>query len=173
MISEHRFTAARLSAYRDDDLPDDEHRRVRTHLRGCRPCRETLDEMAMFASRLRTSSTPPPAGLAERVIAHLDAESPAIQLRVVDEDTSRAPRHPSRPVATVAAQWSVTRGHLRTTLPLAILVGIAITLLKDLGPLLADGLTTQNCVVCGLNFVLSFVLMNVGIMLASSRRHTG
>lgn len=119
-----------------------------------------------MTSRLRISRTPPPDGLAERVIAHLDAESAAARLHVVDDaEQASAPR-----TAALAASWGAAREQLRRTLPLAILVGLAITLLKDLGPLLEDGLTTQNCIVCGVNFVLAFVVLNAGIMLTVSRR---
>lgn len=169
MISEHRFAATRLSAYQDGALPDAEQRRVRAHLPACRSCREALVDLAAVTSRLRVASTPPPDGLAERVIAHLDAESPAARLRVVDG----ADAAPASQTVALAARLTIAREHLRWTLPLALLVGLAITLLKDLRPLLADGLTTQNCVVCGMNFVLAFVLLNAGVMLAYVRRQPG
>lgn len=169
MISEHRFVATRLSAYQDGALPDAELRRVRAHLPGCRRCRDELDELAAMTSRLRVSSTAPPDGLAARVIAHLDAESAAPRLSVVDDPVDlSAPRS-----AALAACWVIAREHLSRTLPLAFLVGLAVTLLKDLQPLLADGFTTQNCVICGLNFVLAFVLLNTGIMLAYARSQPG
>ncbi|MEJ7796866.1 MAG: zf-HC2 domain-containing protein [Solirubrobacteraceae bacterium] len=169
MISEHRFAAARLSAYQDGALPDAELRRVRAHLPGCRRCRDELDELAAMTSRLRVSNAAPPEGLADRVIAHLDAERAAPRLSIVEDPVDApVPRAMAR-----AARWAIAREHLSRTLPLAFLVGLAVTLLKDLQPLLADGFTTQNCAVCGLNFVLAFVLLNAGIMLAYARRQPG
>lgn len=169
MISEHRFAAARLSAYQDGALPDAELRRMRAHLPDCRHCRAELDELAAMASRLRMSSTAPPDGLADRVIAHLDTESATPRLSIVDDPVDLpAPR-----ATALTTRWLIAREHLSRTLPLAFLVGLAVTLLKDLGPLVADGLTTQNCAVCGLNFVLAFVLLNAGIMLAYARRQPG
>jgi len=169
MISEHRFVTNRLSAYQDGALPDAELRRVRAHLPSCRRCCNELDELAAMTSRLRVSSTAPPDGLADRVIAHIDAESAAPRLSIVDDAVDLpAPR-----ATALATCWPIAREHLSRTLPLAFLVGLAVTLLKDLQPLLADGFTTQNCAVCGLNFVLAFVLLNAGIMLAYARRQPG
>jgi len=166
VIGEHRFASTRLCSYRDQALPMGAERRVRAHLSDCPRCRESLVELTAFAVLLRTSKAPAPEGLADRVIAHLDAaESTAARLSVVacpaDTAASRS--------AAVAAAWSFVRGHLRRTLVLAFLTGLAITLIKDLGTLVGEGVTVETCAVCGANFIAAFALLNVGLLLARPR----
>ncbi len=166
MIAEHRFASGRLCAYRDGMLPEGEADRLRDHLARCEDCRASLAELTALAGRLRAFHQPAPDGLADRVIAYLDAESEAARLSVVSPAGDESPARPG--AATVA--WRVARAHLRRTLPLALLIGALITLFKDLGALLADGLTLQTCTVCGANFVAAFVVLNLGLLLALPRR---
>lgn len=166
MTPDHRFASARLCSYRDGALPGSESRRVQGHLARCEECRTSLAELTVLAGRLRASSAPVPDGLAERVIAHLDAQSSAARLSVVASAAEAvAPRR-----AGAAAVWGVARAHLTRTLPLALVIGLLVTLLKDLGALLADGFTFETCVVCGANFVLAFVVLNLGLLLAVPRQ---
>lgn len=164
MISEHRFASTRLCAYRDGVLPDGEARRVRDHLVGCDACRGSLADLTAMAARLRASNTPAPEGLADRVIGYLDAQSAAARLSVVSSASDGV--RPDR----VAAAWQVAREQLRRTLPLAFVIGLLITLLKDLGSLLAEGLTLETCTICGANFVVAFAVLNLGLLLALPRR---
>lgn len=164
MMPAHRFASTRLWAYRDGMLPDGEARRVRDHLAGCLECRESLAGLTAVAMRVRSSKPPAPDGLAERVIAHLDAQSAAARLSAVScaaDDVVRG-RRSSR--AAVARR--VAREQLPRTLPLAFVIGLLVTLLKDLGALLADGLTLQTCAICGANFVVAFAVLNLGLVLA-------
>lgn len=158
MISEHRFASTRLCAYRDGALPDGEARRVRDHLVDCDACRGSLAELTAMTTCLRASNAPAPDGLADRVIAYLDAQSAAARLSVVSSASDGV-----RP-GTAAAAWQVARGHLRRTLPLAFVIGLLITLLKDLGALLAEGLTLETCTICGANFVVAFAVLNLGLL---------
>lgn len=164
MISEHRFASTRLCAYRDGALPDGEARRMRDHLVGCEACRGSLAELTAMATRLRAANTPAPDGLADRVIAYLDAQSAAARLSVVSSASDGV--RPDR----AAVAWQVAREHLRRTLPLAFVIGLLITLLKDLGALLAEGLTLETCTICGANFVVAFAVLNLGLLLALPRR---
>ena len=164
MISDHRFASTRLCAYRDDALPDGEARVVHDHLARCAECRGSLAELTAMATHLRASTAPAPEGLAERVIAYLDAESAAARLSVISADSDH--RRPGR----AALAWQVTRQHLWRTLPLAFVIGLLITLLKDLGALLAEGLTLETCTICGANFVVAFVVLNLGLLLALPQR---
>lgn len=160
MISDHRFSSTRLCAYRDGALPDGEARRVHDHLARCLQCRGSLTELTAMATHLRAANAPAPDGLAERVIAYLDAESAAARLSVISSATDVV--RPGR----AAAAWDITRRHLRHTLPLAFVVGLLVTLLKDLGSLLAEGFTLETCAICGANFVVAFAVLNLGLLLA-------
>lgn len=168
MIRDHRFASARLSAYRDGALPAADARRVHDHLGGCGECRGSLDELTAIATRLRGSTAPAPDGLAERVIAYLDAESAAPRLSVVPATSGDLVA--GRRTSAAAAGWAVARQHLRRTMPLAFVIGLLITLLKDLGALLAEGLTLETCFICGANFVVAFVVLNIGLLLALGQR---
>jgi len=169
MISEHRFASNRLCAYRDGVLPEGAAHRLCDHLARCEDCRGALAELTALASRLRAFNAPAPDGLAERVIAYLDAESAAARLSIVSPAGDDLPSRPG--AATVALR--VARAHLRRTLPLALLIGVLITVIKDLGALLADGLTLETCTVCGANFVAAFVVLNIGLLLAlPQQRHS-
>lgn len=164
MISDHRFSSTRLCAYRDAALPCAEARRVHDHLARCVECRRSLNELTTMATHLRAPGAPAPEGLADRVIAHLDAESAATRLSVVSPASAEA-----RSSRTAVAR-RVARRHLRRTLPLAVVIGLLITLLKDLGALLAEGLTLETCAVCGANFVVAFLVLNLGLLLALPQR---
>lgn len=167
MISEHRFSSTRLCAYRDGALPDGDARRVRDHLVGCDACRGSLAQLTAMATRLRASNAPAPDGLADRVIAYLDAQSAAARMSVASPACDGVGSARS---GRAAVGWQVTRAHLRHTLPLAFVAGLLITLLKDLGALLAEGLTLETCTICGTNFVVAFAVLNLGLLLALPRR---
>lgn len=168
MISEHRFVSTRLCAYRDGVLSDGDARRVRDHLARCEACRGAAAELTAMATRLRASNVPAPDGLAERVIAHLDEQSAAARLTVVSSASDDVARGRRSSRAAVAA--GVAREHLRRTLPLAFVIGLLITLLKDLGALLAEGLTLETCAICGANFIVAFAVLNIGLLLALPQR---
>lgn len=165
MSAEHHFASTRLCDYRDSALPDDEDHRVREHLRECVACRGSLEELTVLGGQLRSISSAAPDGLAERVIAHLDARSTSPRLKIVAADTDPV----SAPKAPVVAAWGFAREHLRRTLVLSFIIGVAITLLKDLATLLAEGVTVETCMVCGANFVAAFALLNVWLLLARPR----
>jgi len=154
-----------LPAYREQALPADQDARVRAHLRDCADCRASLAQLIELASDLRALRSRAPDGLAERVIAHLDADSASARLSVVT--TAGDEPAPRTPAATRA--WTIAREQLPRTLALSFVVGVAITLLKDLGTLLSDGITVQTCAVCGANFVAAFALLNVWLLLARPR----
>lgn len=172
MTAEHRFASSRLFDYRDHALPDAEQRRVGEHLCGCADCRESLVLLTVLAQQLRDARSPAPEGLADRVIAHLDTAPTTGRLSVVTtRGDSGAPR-----VARVAAARGFMRAHLRRTLAFTFAIGLAVTLVKDLGTVLDEGFTLQTCAVCGANFVAAFVALNIGLLIAlrSNRaRHPG
>lgn len=165
MTVEHRFASQLLRAYHEQTLPADEDARVREHLHDCAECRAALARLTELAGDLRALRTRAPDGLADRVIARLDAESRAARLSVVSTALDQpAPRMPAASTA-----WVIARQRLPQTLALSFVIGVAITLLKDLGTLLSDGITVQTCAVCGANFVAAFVLLNVWLLVARRR----
>ena len=165
MTVEHRCISQALDAYREHTLPADEDARVRAHLRDCAQCRASLAHLIELAGKLRARCSGAPDGLAERVIARLDAERASTRLSIVT-----TPRDEPAPRTTVATRaWAIARQQLPRTLVLSFVVGVAITLLKDLGTLLSDGITAQTCAVCGANFVAAFALLNAWLLLTLPR----
>jgi hypothetical protein len=61
------------------------------------------------------------------------------------------------------------QGHnLRRTVPIALVVGVILTLINQSGVLFAGGATTVTWVRCALNFVVPFLVSNAGLL--SGRR---
>ena len=56
------------------------------------------------------------------------------------------------------------RKHLRRTLKTGLIVGVILTLINQSGVLLDGAATTATYVRCGLNFVVPFVVSNVGLL---------
>jgi hypothetical protein len=61
--------------------------------------------------------------------------------------------------------------HLRRTLRIALVVGIVLTSINDLDVIVAGDATAFTWIKCGLNFVVPFVVSNLGLL--SARRSSG
>lgn len=164
----HRFAAARLCAFRAGGLTGHERARVQGHLRGCARCRAALAALADGGRELRSLRTEAPDGLAERIIARLDAEARDTRLSVV---TPAPPAPARRRAAALLASRHLQCAQMRFTLPIALVVGLAITAVKDLGTLTGGDVDIATaCVVCGMNVVVPFALLHLGLLLASRSR---
>ena len=65
-------------------------------------------------------------------------------------------------------EYCAQRRHLRRTVPIAVVVGIILTLINQ-GSVIADGhATAATWVRCALNFVVPFLVSNAGLV---SARH--
>jgi hypothetical protein len=60
------------------------------------------------------------------------------------------------------------REHLRRTLRIALVVGVVLTAINQLDVILRGDATTATWIKCGLNFVVPFVVSNLGLL--SGRR---
>jgi len=162
---EHRFASQSLRAYHEQTLPADADARVRQHLHDCARCRAELTALTELARDLRALRTQVPDGLAERVIARLDAERDSARLSVIATTVDE----PAPPMPAALRAWVIARQRLPQTLALTFVIGVAITLLKDLGTLLTEGITVQTCAVCGANFIAAFALLNAWLLIARPR----
>ena len=63
------------------------------------------------------------------------------------------------------------REHLRRTVRIALVVGIVLTTINQLDVILRGHATELTWVKCGLNFVVPFVVSNLGLL--SGRRSAG
>lgn len=67
-----------------------------------------------------------------------------------------------------AVAYCGRRQHLRRTLRIALIVGVILTVINQLGPLL-DGPSAATLARCGLNFVVPFVVSNLGLLSGRAR----
>ena len=56
------------------------------------------------------------------------------------------------------------RAHLRRTVRIALVVGVVLTTINQLDVILAGDATAVTWVKCGLNFVVPFVVSNLGLL---------
>jgi hypothetical protein len=71
-------------------------------------------------------------------------------------------------IAREACALCLQRRNLRRTLPIALVVGVVLTLINQGGVLAAGHATTGTWVRCALNFVVPFLVSNAGLL--SGRR---
>jgi hypothetical protein len=67
-----------------------------------------------------------------------------------------------------ACAYCVQRRHLRRTVPIAIVVGIILTLINQGSVITAGHATAATWVRCALNFIVPFLVSNAGLL--SARR---
>jgi hypothetical protein len=74
-----------------------------------------------------------------------------------------------------ALGYCARREHLRRTLRIALVVGIVLTAINQLDVILGGDATVATFVKCGLNFVVPFIVSNLGLLSGrtSSSQPTG
>jgi SOS response regulatory protein OraA/RecX len=63
-----------------------------------------------------------------------------------------------------ALRYSLQRRHLRRTVRIALVVGVVLTAINQLDVIVSGDATTTTWVKCGLNFVVPFVVSNLGLL---------
>jgi hypothetical protein len=63
-----------------------------------------------------------------------------------------------------ALRYCLQRQHLRRTVRIALVVGVALTAINQLDVILSGDATTTTWVKCGLNFLVPFVVSNLGLL---------
>jgi anti-sigma factor RsiW len=179
-----------LSRYLDGDLTQQERTAVEVHLDDCPDCRGLLESLRNAVQALRSMGANAKLGLADSVIATLRAQgysrkevpspspghSGSRALTVVPdlgpdaiEPASAHSRLRSawRRVPRAVLDYCLRRPQLRLTLPLGLSVGIALSLINK-GYMIFNGrIDVEMCAVCALDFVIPFVALNVGLLLAA------
>jgi hypothetical protein len=83
-------------------------------------------------------------------------------------------QHPAAPTRRErladAISYCGKRAHLRRTLRIALVVGIVLTAINQLDVLVSGDAGTATFIKCGLNFVVPFVVSNLGLLSGRSRR---
>ena len=69
-----------------------------------------------------------------------------------------------------AFRYCARRDHLRRTVRIAFVVGLVLTAINQLDVILAGDSTAATWVKCGLNFVVPFVVSNLGLLSGRAAR---
>ncbi|HEX4734971.1 MAG TPA: nitrate/nitrite transporter NrtS [Thermoleophilaceae bacterium] len=75
----------------------------------------------------------------------------------------------SRAAVREAVAYCRRREHLRRTVRIALVVGLVLTAINQLDVILSGDATTATWVKCGLNFVVPFVVSNLGLLSGRQR----
>jgi anti-sigma factor RsiW len=173
-----------LSRYLDGELAPSERRRLNTHLGDCPDCRRVLDSLAHTRDGLASLPAEPRADLADSIIAALRLEAPAQD--AVTKRASRAWGSPAlRLVGDGARQsngnrayigrrlrlrpalgYCLRRAQLRLTVPMALLVGSVLSVINQGDMIFTGRLSVGMCVTCAMNFLVPFVALNIGLVMA-------
>jgi hypothetical protein len=119
-----------------------------------------------------------PSGVADSVIAALRAEGPPEssasnrqpELTVVRgtgvRDTARSPLPRG---ARAAVRFCLARPQLRITLPIALVAGVVLIMINMGGQLVSGRFDLGMCGMCTADFIVPFVVLNVGLLAALYR----
>jgi predicted anti-sigma-YlaC factor YlaD len=179
-----------LSRYLDGELGQSARVALEAHLSGCSDCRGFLESLTSTVEALRSMRPSPRPGLAESVVAALrtTSSSPSVApelsarqsdlptLTVVPNLGSRGIEHasggaethaPRRRIARALIRYCMRRPQLRLTLPLALLAGVALSLINQ-GYMIFNGrVDVGMCAICALDFLIPFLALNAGLLLAT------
>jgi anti-sigma factor RsiW len=179
-----------LSRYLDGELERDEHLSIEAHLRGCSDCRGSLESLRSAVEGLQSMRGTATNRIADSVIAALREESPdqdgrpvlssssprSLTLTVVPDraaDTGEPPNagqsasSPGARIPRALLAYCLRRPQLRLTLPLGLAVGIALSLINKGYMIFSGNVDVEMCAVCALDFVIPFLALNVGSVLAT------
>jgi anti-sigma factor RsiW len=155
-----------LSRYLDDDLAPSEREGLEGHVGACIPCQRFLRSLSQTIGGLRSLGMSAPAALPDTIIAATTSEVGAARPAVVGGECGRAPISWRRGVRG-ALRYCMQRSQLRLTVPIALIVGAALTVVNQGGMLLDGQIDLGMCAICGADFVVPFVAMNLVLLTAA------
>lgn len=74
------------------------------------------------------------------------------------------------PRAREALRYCLQRRHLRRTVRIALVVGIVLTAINQLDVIVSGDTTTTTWIKCALNFLVPFVVSNLGLLSGRAMR---
>jgi anti-sigma factor RsiW len=176
----HARAQARLSGYLDDALPARQRSRLERHIRVCGECRRAVASVPNTLRMLRSLKIDTPPGLIDGVLSRLGeaaTSTPPHSAQGDHETQSRANPQPaprgSRTSALAARArdvlvYCLTPAYLRRSIPIAVVIGVALTAIYQLGDFVTGRADAGAYFMCACNFVVPFVLVSVGLVIARS-----
>lgn len=79
-------------------------------------------------------------------------------------ERSNFPRSLAASHVVAACAYCARPNHVRRTLKIALVVGVILTLINQSGVIFAGHATTVTWVRCGLNFLVPFLVSNLGLL---------
>jgi hypothetical protein len=69
-----------------------------------------------------------------------------------------------------ALRYCLERRHLRRTVRIALVVGVVLTAINQLDVIARGDATATTWIKCGMNFIVPFVVSNLGLLSGRARR---
>jgi hypothetical protein len=162
-----------FSLYIDGELPLAQRRALEAHVRDCAQCQRLQLSLKHTVEGLGSLGARAPTGIADSVIAALRSDrSPAAprpdqhsELTVVTPSDAPPHRDTWQDRARAALAFCCQRRQLRATLPLAVLVGVVLTVVNQGGMLFHGEVDVGMCAMCASDFVVPFVALNVALLM--------
>jgi hypothetical protein len=127
-----------------------------------------LRSIATTVRALGMLRSPSSAGLADAIISTLRAGESGHSATEPLTVEAGAPRRRRRQFADrlTRSQWH--RAWLRVTVPVAVILGIGLSLVNQGGMLLSGEIDLRMCAICGLDFLLPFAALNIVLAIAAN-----
>ena len=132
-----------------------------------------LRSIASTVRALGSLHSPPSAGLADAIISRLRAGEPgrsATEPLVLEAGPQGRWRRQFADRLT-PPHWH--RVWLRVTVPIALVLGVALSLVNQGGMLFSGEIDLRMCAICGLDFLLPFAALNLVLAIAASIARDG
>jgi anti-sigma factor RsiW len=159
-----------LSRYLEGDLTARDRRTLEGHLLDCDGCRRMLRSLGNTVRALGSLPAPSAAGLAEKIISALRAGEPGQSTpELLSAEAGVRPWWRRRVAERLVLAGSRTpRRWMRVTFPIAIVLGVALSLVNQGGMLLSGDIDLRMCVICALNFLLPLAALNLLLLAVAS-----
>jgi hypothetical protein len=142
-------------------------------VRDCVQCQQLQLSLARTVDGLGSLGAQAATGIADSVIGALRSENPPVGARtdqhpglsVVTPSTGALRKDPWRERARATLAYCCQRRQLRATLPLAVLVGVVLTVVNQGGMLFHGQIDLGMCAMCASDFVVPFIALNIALVM--------